>query len=75
VLSQAVKERYNRLNIPIIVNGHVYVGAMREVDVYGLLSQETARKWTAPALDAITVEVGYTRGTPHIESPPDGPVR
>jgi hypothetical protein len=27
-----------RFNIPTIVNGHVYVGAKREVDVYGLLS-------------------------------------
>ena len=26
-----------RFNIPTIVNGHVYVGAKREVDVYGLL--------------------------------------
>jgi hypothetical protein len=33
-----------RFNIPIIANGHVYVGAKREVDVYGLLSRETARK-------------------------------
>jgi hypothetical protein len=27
-----------RFNIPTIVNGHVYIGAKREVDVYGLLS-------------------------------------
>jgi hypothetical protein len=27
-----------RFNIPTIVNGHVYIGARREVDVYGLLS-------------------------------------
>jgi hypothetical protein len=33
-----------RFNIPIIANGHVYVGAKREVDVYGLLSHETASK-------------------------------
>ena len=33
-----------RFNHPIIANGHVYVGAKREVDVYGLASQETARK-------------------------------
>jgi hypothetical protein len=33
-----------RFNIPIIANGHVYVGAKREVDVYGLLSHEAARK-------------------------------
>jgi hypothetical protein len=33
-----------RFNIPTIANGHVYVGAKREVDVYGLLSEETARK-------------------------------
>jgi hypothetical protein len=26
-----------RFNIPTIVNGHVYVGAKGEVDVYGLL--------------------------------------
>jgi hypothetical protein len=26
-----------RFNIPTIVNGHVYIGAKREVDVYGLL--------------------------------------
>ena len=26
-----------RFNIPMVVNGHVYVGARREVDVYGLL--------------------------------------
>ena len=26
-----------RFNIPTVVNGHVYVGAKREVDVYGLL--------------------------------------
>ena len=26
-----------RFNIPTIVNGHVYIGARREVDVYGLL--------------------------------------
>ncbi len=28
-----------RFNIPTVVNGRVYVGAKREVDVYGLLSQ------------------------------------
>jgi hypothetical protein len=33
-----------RFNIPMVANGHVYVGAKREVDVYGLLSQGTARK-------------------------------
>ena len=33
-----------RFNIPVIANGHVYVGAKREVDVYGLLSHETAPK-------------------------------
>jgi hypothetical protein len=33
-----------RFNIPVIVNGHVYVGAKHEVDVYGLLSHDTARK-------------------------------
>jgi hypothetical protein len=33
-----------RFNIPIVANGHVYVGAKGEVDVYGLLSHETARK-------------------------------
>jgi hypothetical protein len=33
-----------RFNIPTVANGHVYVGAKREVDVYGLLSQEKARK-------------------------------
>jgi len=27
-----------RFNIPIVVNGHVYVGTKHEVDVYGLLS-------------------------------------
>jgi hypothetical protein len=27
-----------RFNIPTVVNGHVYVGAKHEVDVYGLLS-------------------------------------
>jgi len=27
-----------RFNMPMIVNGHVYVGAKREVDVYGLLT-------------------------------------
>ena len=26
-----------RFSIPMVVNGHVYVGAKREVDVYGLL--------------------------------------
>jgi len=26
-----------RFNIPIVANGHVYIGAKREVDVYGLL--------------------------------------
>jgi hypothetical protein len=26
-----------RFNIPMVVNGHVYVGAKHEVDVYGLL--------------------------------------
>jgi hypothetical protein len=26
-----------RFNIPAIANGHVYIGAKREVDVYGLL--------------------------------------
>lgn len=26
-----------RFNIPTVVNGHVYVGAKKEVDVYGLL--------------------------------------
>jgi len=33
-----------RFNIPTIANGHVYVGAKREVDVYGLLSQEKAHR-------------------------------
>jgi hypothetical protein len=33
-----------RFNIPTVANGHVYVGAKREDDVYGLLSQEKARK-------------------------------
>ena len=27
-----------RFNIPMVVNGHVYVGTKREVDVYGLLT-------------------------------------
>jgi hypothetical protein len=31
-----------RFNIPTVVNGHVYVGAKHEVDVYGLLAQMTA---------------------------------
>jgi hypothetical protein len=26
-----------RFNIPMVVNGHVYIGVKREVDVYGLL--------------------------------------
>jgi hypothetical protein len=33
-----------RFNIPTVANGHVYVGAKHEVDVYGLLSPEKARK-------------------------------
>jgi hypothetical protein len=33
-----------RFNIPTVVNGHVYVGAKREVDVYGLLSAGKAGK-------------------------------
>ncbi len=33
-----------RFNIPVIMNGHVYVGAKHEVDVYGLLTKETAGK-------------------------------
>ena len=33
-----------RFNIPTIMNGHVYVGAKHEVDVYGLLPKETAGK-------------------------------
>jgi hypothetical protein len=33
-----------RFNIPVVANGHVYVGAKREVDVYGLLAHETAGK-------------------------------
>lgn len=33
-----------RFNIPTIANGHVYVGAKHEVDVYGLLSQGPARR-------------------------------
>jgi hypothetical protein len=33
-----------RFNIPTVVNGRVYVGAQREVDVYGLLSAALARK-------------------------------
>ena len=33
-----------RFSIPTIANGRVYVGAKREVDVYGLLSQEIASK-------------------------------
>ena len=28
-----------RFNIPTVANGHVYVGAKHEVDVYGLLTQ------------------------------------
>ena len=31
-------------NIPTIMNGHVYIGAKHEVDVYGLLTRETAGK-------------------------------
>ena len=26
-----------RFTIPTVVNGHIYIGAMNEVDVYGLL--------------------------------------
>lgn len=33
-----------RFNIPTVVNGHVYVGAKHEVDVYGLLSGDKAGK-------------------------------
>jgi hypothetical protein len=33
-----------RFNLPIVANGHVYVGAKHEVDVYGLLSREKARQ-------------------------------
>ncbi len=33
-----------RFNIPTVVNGRVYVGAKREVDVYGLLSAARAGK-------------------------------
>jgi hypothetical protein len=33
-----------RFNIPIVVNGHVYIGAKREVDVYGLLPADKAGK-------------------------------
>jgi hypothetical protein len=33
-----------RFNIPTVVNGHVYVGAKREVDVYGLLPAAEAGK-------------------------------
>jgi hypothetical protein len=33
-----------RFNIPTVANGQVYVGAKHEVDVYGLLPQEKARK-------------------------------
>ena len=33
-----------RFNIPMVANGHVYVGAKHEVDVYGLLAQGKARK-------------------------------
>jgi hypothetical protein len=33
-----------RFNIPTIMNGHVYVGAEHEVDVYGLLPRETVGK-------------------------------
>jgi hypothetical protein len=33
-----------RFNIPTVVNGHVYVGAKHEVDVYGLLAGETTGK-------------------------------
>jgi hypothetical protein len=33
-----------RFNIPTVVNGHVYVGAKHEVDVYGLLPTARAAK-------------------------------
>ncbi len=33
-----------RFNIPTVVNGHVYVGAKHEVEVYGLLGQKAAGK-------------------------------
>jgi len=33
-----------RFNIPTIIDGHVYVGAKREVDVYGLLPEKTVAK-------------------------------
>jgi hypothetical protein len=33
-----------RFSIPTLANGHVYVGAKREVDIYGQLSQERERK-------------------------------
>ena len=33
-----------RFNMPTVANGHVYVGAKREVDVYGLLTQAQAAK-------------------------------
>jgi hypothetical protein len=33
-----------RFNIPVVVNGHVYVGAQQEIDVYGLLPASSAGK-------------------------------
>jgi hypothetical protein len=33
-----------RFNIPTVVNGHVYVGAKHEVDVYGLLPRDRTGK-------------------------------
>jgi len=33
-----------RFNIPTVINGHVYVGAKHEVDVYGLLSRENSKQ-------------------------------
>jgi len=33
-----------RFNIPTVANGHAYVGAKHEVDVYGLLGQKAAGK-------------------------------
>ncbi len=37
-----------RFNIPTVVNGHVYVGARQEVDVYGLLPERRQMRAGSP---------------------------
>ena len=70
--TQAPKNRdalggYVKMTIPTVVNGKVYVGALAEVDVYGLLGSSAPTPQISPASEVFTgsvsVSITDTAGT------------